>query len=111
MVYVFSERSLRSGIVLCVTRMHLTLGPLDHTVCGHARTFHYKSLQDGFSHPIYSSAVPTSRVLLQVKRTKAADGQYVFQVSAVARIPTTHEFSGLADFQVLFVAVFASACH
>jgi hypothetical protein len=84
---------------------------LDHTVWCYARIFHRGNVQDGFSNPFYSSAAPSSRVLLQVKRTKAADGRYTFHVSAVARIPTTHEFSGLADFQVLFVDVVASVCH
>ena len=63
-------------------------------------------LQDGFSHPIYSTTARPNRVLLQVKKKKGADGKDTFHVCVVARVPVTHEFSGLADFQVLFMIFF-----
>ena len=65
-----------------------------------------KHLQDGFSHPLYSRLAYTNRVLLQVKRKKGADGKEIFHVCVVSRVPVTHEFSGLADFQVPFMLLF-----
>lgn len=60
-------------------------------------------LQDAFSHPLYSTAAPSNRVLLQVKRRKSADDKLTYKVCILARVPITHEFSGLSDFQVSFV--------
>lgn len=56
-------------------------------------------LQDGMSHPLLSYPYDCSRVLLKVTRNEA-DGTQEYSVEAVAHITRSHEFRGLADFQV-----------
>eukprot|EP00892_Ulva_mutabilis_P003772 jgi/Ulvmu1/1767/UM118_0006.1 len=59
---------------------------------------------DGASHPLLSYQYDCSRILLKVTRSEAG-GEAGFKVEAVANITKSHEFRGLADFQVVSSAV------
>jgi hypothetical protein len=61
-------------------------------------------MQDPYSHPLHSSCTHRVRLLLRISR-EHKDGASGAGVQVVARLPRTHVFGGLADFQVVSRAI------
>ena len=61
------------------------------------------TMQDSYSHPLYSAASAPHRLLLQITHTPSADPSSAPEVTVqpVARLTSTHTFRGMADFQVV----------
>jgi hypothetical protein len=66
------------------------------------------NLQDPYSHPLYSIPAKTHRLLLRVTRVPSSAGASappLVSVETLRRLPTSHFFRGLADFQVASASV------
>ena len=59
-------------------------------------------MQDPYAHQMYSTEESSNKVLLRVKKLGATSTGGVDGIEAVlvARLPISHDFKGLMDFQV-----------
>lgn len=57
-------------------------------------------MQDSFSHPLFSTDEQSNKVLVKMKRSGGTVAQPEYEATVVCRVTATHEFKGMADFQV-----------